>query len=159
MILCLALAYSAVHLSREQLHDDPGPELRSGVPRDSVPPRRNELARRQTFSLIPLAVASLSNAAETYLSWIDLIAQSKAHSVSEAELAIVVSDEWQGKGLGTRLLGNLLEISRAEGLERVLAYILPENYVMLRVCRKLGFEVIYDASRDAFRAEIELRTQ
>jgi acetyltransferase len=80
----------------------------------------------------------------------------KAHGASEAELAIVISDEWQGKGLGTKLLGNLLEIGCAEGLERILGYILPENHVMQRICRRMGFAVTYERSRDVFKAEIEL---
>jgi len=81
----------------------------------------------------------------------------KAHCANEAELAIVISDNWQGRGLGTKLLGDLLTIGRTEGLERIVGYILPENYVMQRICNKLGFEVRYDTSQDVFRAEIELR--
>jgi RimJ/RimL family protein N-acetyltransferase len=78
-------------------------------------------------------------------------------SANEAELAIVISDDWQGKGLGTKLVGDLLTIGRTEGLKRVIGYILPENYVMQRIFRKLGFEVRYDTSRDVFRIEIELQ--
>jgi acetyltransferase len=81
----------------------------------------------------------------------------KAHGANEAELAIVISDDWQGRGLGTKLLGDLLTISHTEGLKRIVGYILPENYVMQRLCRKLGFELRYDTSQDVFRAEIELR--
>jgi acetyltransferase len=81
----------------------------------------------------------------------------KAHTANEAELAIVISDDRQGKGLGTKLLGDLLTIGRTEGVERIVGYILPENYVMLRLCRKLGFELRYDTSQDVFRAEIELQ--
>jgi acetyltransferase len=81
----------------------------------------------------------------------------KAHGANEAELAIVISDDWQGKGLGTKLVGDLLTIGRTEGLKRVIGYILPENYVMQRIFRKLGFEVRYDTSRDVFRTEIELQ--
>jgi acetyltransferase len=81
----------------------------------------------------------------------------KAHGANEAELAIVISDDWQGKGLGTKLLGDLLTIGRIEGLEQIVGYILPENYVMQRICTRLGFEVRYDTSRDVFRAEIELQ--
>jgi acetyltransferase len=81
----------------------------------------------------------------------------KAHGANEAELAIVISDDWQGKGLGTKLVGDLLTIGRTEGLKRVIGYILPENYVMQRIFRKLGFEVRYDTSRDVFRIEIELQ--
>jgi len=81
----------------------------------------------------------------------------KGHRTNDAELAIVISDDWQGRGLGTKLLRDLLEIGRTEGLERLVGNILPENYVMQRICRKLGLELRYDASEDAFRAEIELR--
>jgi len=80
----------------------------------------------------------------------------KAHCANEAELAIVISDDWQGKGLGTKLLGDLLTIGRTEGLERIVGYVLPENYVMQRICNKLGFEVRYDTTQDVFRVEIEL---
>jgi GNAT superfamily N-acetyltransferase len=33
-------------------------------------------------------------------------------------LAIVISDEWQGKGLGTKLLGNLLEKALKQNVPR-----------------------------------------
>jgi RimJ/RimL family protein N-acetyltransferase len=46
-----------------------------------------------------------------------------------------------------------------EGLERIVGYILPENYVMQRICRKLGFTLRYDRFEDAMAAEIELRSQ
>jgi hypothetical protein len=61
------------------------------------------------------------------------------------------------KVLAQKLLGDLFTIGRTEGLERIVGYILPENYVMQRICNKLGFEMRYDTSQDVFRAEIELR--
>ena len=82
----------------------------------------------------------------------------KSYGVNEAEFAMVISDDWQGKGLGTKLLRDLLEIGCTEGLERIVGYVLPENYVMQRLCRKQGFEVKFDSSRDVFKAEIELRS-
>ena len=82
----------------------------------------------------------------------------KARGANEAELTIVISDDWQGKRLGTKLLGDLLAIGRREAVERIVGHILPENYVMHRICRKLGFELRYDTSRDVFRAEIQLRS-
>ena len=81
----------------------------------------------------------------------------KSYGANEAELVIVISDDWQGKGLGTKLVRDLLEIGCTEGLERIVGYVLPENYVMQRICRKQGFEVRFDRSRDVFKAEIELR--
>jgi len=81
----------------------------------------------------------------------------KAYGANEAEVAIVISDDWQGKGLGTKLLGDLIAIGRLEGLERIVGYILPENYVMQHICRKLGFTLRYDRFEEAMEARIELR--
>ncbi len=80
----------------------------------------------------------------------------KVHGVNEAEFAIVISDQWQGQGLGTYLLRLLLDIGRQEGLERIIGHILTENYGMQRVCKKLGFAVNYDNFADDMRAEITL---
>lgn len=80
----------------------------------------------------------------------------KAHGANEAEVTIVVSDDRQGKGLGTKLLSDLTAIGRAEGLERIVGSILPENYVMQRICRRLGFTLRYNPSEGAIEAVIEL---
>ncbi|HXF61595.1 MAG TPA: bifunctional acetate--CoA ligase family protein/GNAT family N-acetyltransferase, partial [Caldilineaceae bacterium] len=64
---------------------------------------------------------------------------TKLHGSNDAEFAIQVRDEYQGTGLGTELLSRLLEIARNEGIERVVAEIMPENTGMRRVCDKLGF--------------------
>jgi acetyltransferase len=81
----------------------------------------------------------------------------KSYGVNEAEVDIVVSDDWQGKGLGTKLLRDLIAIGCKEGLERIVGYILPQNYVMQRICRKLGLTLGYNSSQDALAAEIDLR--
>ena len=60
----------------------------------------------------------------------------------EAEFAMVISDRWQCQGLGTELLKRLVETGKAQGLERIEAYILPQNGAMQRVSRKLGFELL-----------------
>jgi acetyltransferase len=81
----------------------------------------------------------------------------KAHGANEAEVDIVISDAWQGKGLGNKLLGDLVAIGRTEGMERIVGHILPENEIMQHICRKLGFALRYDPSEEAFEAEFELR--
>ena len=48
-----------------------------------------------------------------------------------AEVAFVVDDPWQGLGLGTRLLGDLLQAAEARGLHRFRAYVLADNTRML----------------------------
>ena len=57
------------------------------------------------------------------------------------EFAIVVADEWQGRGVGARLLSALLDTARAKRLKIVEGAVLRENQGMLRLMRKLGFQV------------------
>jgi acetyltransferase len=59
---------------------------------------------------------------------------------TSAEFAIVVADAWQGKGIGTRLLGMLMEAARAKGLKSLEGEVLAENAPMLSLVRRLGFE-------------------
>jgi acetyltransferase len=63
----------------------------------------------------------------------------KLQGTGEGEFAGVVSDAYQGLGLGTELVRRLIAIGRAERLERIVAEVLPDNYDMQRVFQKLGF--------------------
>jgi acetyltransferase len=58
-----------------------------------------------------------------------------------AEFAIVVSDSWQGRGIGKRLLAKLLEVARRRGVKRLYGDILGINRPMLELVRKLGFKL------------------
>jgi acetyltransferase len=80
----------------------------------------------------------------------------KAYNGSEAQYAILISDDFQGHGLGTYLLSRLVEIGRQEGIDRIIGHILPENHLMQRVSRKVGFDVKYDRINEVMRAEIQL---
>lgn len=55
----------------------------------------------------------------------------------EAEIAIVIEDRWQGRGLGTLLLGELIEYAKRKGLRRFRAYVLAENVRMVKLVRRL----------------------
>ena len=66
---------------------------------------------------------------------------SKAHLANEAELAFLITDENQGRGLGTELSRRLIEIARIEKLDRVTLEILGGNRQMIDVCRPLGFDL------------------
>jgi acetyltransferase len=54
----------------------------------------------------------------------------------EAEIAIVIEDRWQGRGLGTRLLGELVGYAEGKGIRRFRAYVLAENLRMLKLIRR-----------------------
>ena len=49
----------------------------------------------------------------------------------DAEVAIVVQDQWQGKGLGTKLMTELLSYAEAKGIARFRAHVLADNRRML----------------------------
>jgi acetyltransferase len=55
----------------------------------------------------------------------------------DAEVAIVVQDQWQGKGLGTRLMTELLRYAEAKGINRFRAYVLADNRRMLDMFRRV----------------------
>ena len=77
---------------------------------------------------------------------------SKQHGGSDAEFAVLVSDEWQRLGLGSELLRRLIEIGRDEKLARLSGVILAENHAMQHICRKVGFKVVHDPDNNSFNA-------
>jgi acetyltransferase len=58
-----------------------------------------------------------------------------------AEIAVVVSDEWQGKGIGGKLLKDLREFAHQVGIRHLEARVLPDNQRMLRLAQDLGFRI------------------
>ena len=59
----------------------------------------------------------------------------------KAELALAVADAYQGRGLGTILLGQLAEAAAAAGFDVLEAVVRPENHNMLQMLRESGFPV------------------
>jgi acetyltransferase len=57
------------------------------------------------------------------------------------EYAIVVADEWQGRGLGYALMQRLIAVARARGVHRMMGFVLAKNAGMLKMCQELGFSV------------------
>jgi acyl-CoA synthetase (NDP forming)/GNAT superfamily N-acetyltransferase len=57
---------------------------------------------------------------------------------SAAELAVVVADEFQGRGVGTVLIEQLAAYARSRGIERFVAETLASNVAMLGVFDDLG---------------------
>ena len=65
----------------------------------------------------------------------------RLRDASRAEVAFVVADDMQRRGIGSRLLERLAVHARRVGIERFVAQVLPENGAMLRVFGDTGFEV------------------
>lgn len=58
-----------------------------------------------------------------------------------AEVAVVVRDDWQGRGVGTALLNFLEAIARQKGLRGFVAEVNEDNRPMLHVFQKMGFTI------------------
>ncbi|WP_165071381.1 bifunctional acetate--CoA ligase family protein/GNAT family N-acetyltransferase [Paludisphaera rhizosphaerae] len=81
---------------------------------------------------------------------------SKIQGTDEAEFALIVSDDFQGRGLGSELLRRILQVGRDERVAVVRGEILPENVEMLRVSEKVGFKTTRDLEEGVVRAEMVL---
>ena len=58
-----------------------------------------------------------------------------------AEVSFAVADDFQGRGVGTRLLEQLAELAGPAGIERFVARVLADNRRMLDVFLGAGFDV------------------
>jgi acetyltransferase len=79
----------------------------------------------------------------------------KLHRTNAAEVALLISDRYQRRGLGTELLCRLLEVARNEQLDRVVGQILPDNIGMKRLFQRLGFKLRYTLDNPVM-VELEL---
>lgn len=60
------------------------------------------------------------------------------------EFAIVVSDQWRGRGIGTRLMRSLMQNARERGFRIMDGEVLTANAGMLALMRSLGFRMERD---------------
>jgi RimJ/RimL family protein N-acetyltransferase len=56
-----------------------------------------------------------------------------------ADVAVTVADEWQGRGVGTRLVAQLIRAARANGMSGLTALTLWENDAAIALLRSVGF--------------------
>ena len=75
---------------------------------------------------------------------------------NEAEVAVVVSDDYQGHGLGTELMRRLVEVARAEKMERVVGSTMLENTPTIALLKRVGFQVRTNFEDGVVEGEINL---
>ena len=77
----------------------------------------------------------------------------------EAEVAFVVRDDHQGRGLGTVLLEHLASAAVARGIGRFVADVLTDNHRMTGVFRSAGFDEHVLLDSGVIRVTLELAAQ
>jgi acetyltransferase len=101
-------------------------------------------------------VAERRNAATGLRDIVGIGRLVKSHAANEAELAAIVSDGFQRKGIGTEMVRLLLEFAREEKIDRITATVLYENRGMQRVFEKFGFTVRPGEDRESLEVELRL---
>jgi acetyltransferase len=74
------------------------------------------------------------------------------------EIAFIIADQWQGLGLGTKLVDYAIEICKDMKVEKLYAIMLPDNYRAINLMKKMGFSVKYLDDGTA-RATLDLREE
>ena len=121
--------------------------LRFGTSTPSVPRGYLRMLERQPAcspgngdeSMVVVALDS-----DQLIGW----AETRPIGPGEAELAVVVLDDWQGRGVGT-LLTNALLVEPAKG-RKLHAYVLPENTPMHRLVRAISPDGYERTWRDGY---------
>jgi len=64
-----------------------------------------------------------------------------APSEKTGEISFIVTDSWQGQGLGSKMVDYMIEISKDKKLETINAIMLPDNYKAIKLLREMGFTI------------------
>jgi GNAT superfamily N-acetyltransferase len=84
---------------------------------------------------ITLIVTEMCGAKEVAVALAEL---ARDRNSDTGEIAVVVRDDRQRKGIGSFLLGQLVQIAQESGLTYLRADLLAENYPMQRLLHALG---------------------
>ncbi len=76
-----------------------------------------------------------------------------------AEVAIVVKDEYQGKGVGTEILSYLTYLARRQGLLAFTAEVLVENRPMIMLFEKMGFDIEKRREEGVYEMSLRFREE
>jgi acetyltransferase len=74
----------------------------------------------------------------------------------EAEVAVLVTDRWQRRGVGTELLTSVAHVARSENFQRLSGEILRDNLATQAVFKKVGFTIRTMEDPGSVSAQLEL---
>ena len=69
---------------------------------------------------------------------------------ADAELAALVVDDWQRRGVATARITELSRRAEAEGIQRYVAYVTPDNTAAVAALRRLGGRAASSDGEPAF---------
>ncbi len=81
---------------------------------------------------------------------------TRTRRAEDAEFALLLCDKCQGVGLGTAMLGRLIEVAKAEGIGRLWADIQNDNFAMRRLADHFGFTTERTTDPSLVRCTLEI---
>ncbi len=72
----------------------------------------------------------------------------------EARFSMLISDRYQGQGLGGELLRRIIQIAKDEKIKIVIAMMSPENSAMRKMCEGVGFKLESDGQSRLIKAQL-----
>jgi acetyltransferase len=71
-----------------------------------------------------------------------------------ADLGVAVRDDWQSQGIGKSLLSKIIKIGTEHGISRFGSMMDPQNDIMKKTLRELGYQVKYFFREGSYQVEI-----
>ncbi|WHZ18021.1 MAG: GNAT family N-acetyltransferase [Rhodanobacteraceae bacterium] len=105
-----------------------------GEPGDALIRKLTELDYRHDMAFIALAQERGKTRA------VGVSRYSLAPDGVSSECAVTVADAWQGKGLGTVLMRDLIDLARRRGVRSMVSVDAHDNWRMQELARDLGFK-------------------
>jgi acetyltransferase len=118
--------------------------------------RDNLIRLLQLDAARDLALAALHPGADGRPRMIGVSRYHLDAATGDAEFAVVVTDAWQGKGVGSHLMRRLADAARQRGVKRLVGDVLRENAAMLRLMSALGFTIASTEDPRVVRAVMQL---
>ncbi len=81
---------------------------------------------------------------------------SKLHGTNEARFSVLISDAYQGIGIGGELIRRAVDVARGEKLQAISAIVTADNQSMRSLFEKLGFKIEPDANPMLVNVRLEL---
>jgi acetyltransferase len=103
-----------------------------------------------------MALAALHTGADGRPHMIGVARYYTHPQTGEAEFALVVTDAWQGKGVGSHLMRRLADVARQRGVKWLVGDVLRENTAMLELMGYLGFTIRPTDDAAVVQAVLEL---
>ncbi|MCK4913411.1 MAG: GNAT family N-acetyltransferase [Planctomycetes bacterium] len=76
-----------------------------------------------------------------------------------AEVAFIVQDEWQQKGMGTFLLDYITQIAKQRNVKSFYAKVMPHNKPMLTIFHNSGYKVNTEFDGEVYSVKYDLKKQ